>query len=89
MLLMLLLLLPLLQASYMVTSDRHAARAVVEHFKVHRVGVVTCKILGELQGWGRGGAGSAGELTPLASLVEANPAVPGGEGLVRHLLGNW
>jgi len=79
----------------MVTSDRHAARAVVEHFKVHRVGVVTCKILGELQGgWGRGGAGSAaaqaaGELTPLASLVEANPTVPGGEGLVHNLLGNW
>ncbi|PRW44928.1 nuclear condensin complex subunit isoform A [Chlorella sorokiniana] len=88
-------------AGTLVVSDRSTAQAVVSHFERHRVGIVTCKILSELQaaagGSGTSGmaagaaaaAAEAGGLQTLAAYVEARSDVEGAGALVQHLLHNW
>lgn len=83
-----------LQGNCLVTADRPTAQQAVAHFERHRVGIATCKILSELRHGSGSSAGSSepdtvGGLRPLADWVQPNPAVPGADALVAHLLHNW
>ena len=87
-----------LQGNCLVTADRPTAQQAVAHFERHRVGIATCKILSELRqgsgssaggGMGSEPPGTVGGLRPLADWVQPNPAVPGADALVAHMLHNW
>jgi hypothetical protein len=83
-------------STYLVAADRATARVVIAHFQRHRVGVATCGVVAEmLQGGQHNNPTSlpCGALEPetraLESCVEANPAVPGSNGVAAALLGRW
>lgn len=74
-----------------MVADRPTAQAVVGHYRQHRVGVASCRILQELSqpAVAAAAASSSDGMRPLAGCLEARPDVAGAAALLQALLPNW